>query len=560
MLAPTRWSSTMRWLALLVIAIATTMFALGRRDPKRAFDGTVALNAAPDNQLAGPTVQIDCKAPLASGATRVAGADSIVTTEVMAPSAGVLHGVLVRPDRGPTGDGHTVVLIETDDDGAPRSNGGRIVVTPEFDGRFEIRLPDWAHRAPVLLVGRARHHLPAMLILRPVRDVAHDEVELLLEEGDVLRGRIVHGGDPVVGWPVELDLRFGVPGVSKAGSEGFWLTGRFVEKHARATTGAQGQFEFRGLVRDRYDLRCARIAPAIPSEHTEEVRVDGTDVLIDLAGAELAVVVNGAGGTLEGVDVHVNCGAGETHFRGGRNPTVITLPAHTLVTFLAEHGSHASLETSVMTGARGERIETVFTLIPALRPALRVWLPGAHDAKLAQLSLDLLPLDGSAGERRLELRRQTGRDEFWLDVLPASPGRHALRLGSVGDFRSEVKEFEVPEGGVVEVAFAGERGGRFAVELESDLAQWSAQWRIRDDQGREAVPARYLTVEAGEESETTTFEVHDAKWHNLVPDVDVLPPGRYRLEVESDQHSARSVDFEIVVGDVARLGVRLLSK
>lgn len=566
MLARNGSMHTARWLALLGGVVLITIVVFIRRDGTHEPAAAIALRAGPGVERATPTVELQQELSAAPAPTRVAPATNAVASEAHAPEAlapegGVLRGVLVRPDRGSTGDGHTVVLIETDAGGAPRPEGGRVVVTPQADGRFELRLPEWSIGVPVLLVGRATDHLPAMLVLRPARGVPLGDVELLLEEGAVLRGRIVHGGDPVADWPVELDLRFGVPGVFDAGEEGFWLDGRFVEKLARTRTGARGEFEFKGLAPDRYDLRCPRMPPSVPSDHTEVVQIDGAEHTIELADAELAVVVTGPGGVIRGADVRVACERGGVEFRSTRAPVVVGVPAHTEVTLHVEHVSHANGAMTLMSGARGERIEVVLALEPVVRPALRVWLPGATDARLGALSLDLLALDDSARERRLELGRGTAVDEFWLPVLPAPPGGYALRLRSVGAFQSEVIELEVPERGVVEVTFQGERGGRFAVDLGSELAQWSATWRIRAMDGREVVPPRNRNVGGdGEEFEFTMTDLSETGPQTLVPDVEVLPPGRYILEVESEQHVDCSLEFDVVTGETARLVVRLRPK
>ncbi len=64
-------------------------------------------------------------------------------------------------------------------------------------------------------------------------------------------------------------------------------------------------------------------------------------------------------------------------------------------------------------------------------------------------------------------------------------------------------------------------------------------------------------VAGGERFEFFTIESSDRGPRTLVPDVEVLPPGRHVLEVESYQHDACSVEFEIVIGETARLEVRL---
>lgn len=475
-----------------------------------------------------------------------------------------LRGMLVRPDGGPTGGGHVVALLALDAQGAPvvdgaqLADGGRVVVAPGQGGSFSLELPAWAYDGPVLLVGRAPRLRPAGRTLRLTRGAPHDEVTLTLSDGASLHGRLTYGGEPLVGWPVELDLRFGVPGVSGAGEEAFWLAGQFVEKHARATTDSRGRFAFQGLVADRYDLRCSRPSPAIPATHTQVVEVDGAPLELELGSAELHVQVLGAGGVLEQVEVHASCDAGEQRFRAGRHMTVLAAPPHTEVLVRAEHATHEAIEARFTTGASGTRSTAQVTMRPAVRPALRVRLPGATAAALEQVTLDLLPLLGASTERRLQLRRGAGRDEFWLDVLPADPGPHSLRLASALDFRSEVLELDVPRSGVAEVTFRGERGGRYQVELESALPEWTATWRVLDATGQQVGPAVHRTV--WPQGEVFQWGEPPSSERVLRPSHDVVPAGTYRLEVESDLHQGVSRAFEVAVGATTDVAVVLQPK
>jgi hypothetical protein len=513
-------------------------------------DSSVGLVAASPASNRRPTKEREGAA--LGGAVGDAGDAAVV------PAPDVLRGVLVRPDGGPTGAGHVVALLELDGDGAPRERGGRVTVAPDARGRFELQLPEWAYGGPVALVGRAWHLHPATLTLRFARGTPHEDVVLTLEEGAILRGRLTNGGVPLAGWPIDLDLRFGVPGVFGAGEEAFWLAGRLVEKQRRATTDVDGRFSFTGLVADRYDLRCGRAAPSIPSVHTQVVVIDGSSLEIDLASAELEVTVLGAGGTLEGTHVVVACEAGETRFRSGEGATILAVPAFAEVTLRAEHATHATLEERTVVGAVGSRSAVLLVLSPTVRATLRVWLPGAYDAGLQRLVLDLLPLSGSGQERRIELARGTAHDEFWLAALPAAPGAHALRLPSTGDFRSEVCRLDVPEAGVAEIAFTGARGGRYRIDISSSLATWRADWRVVDEEGRTVGPDVHRAVDGSGESFEWSEDVGDER--TLRPDTSVVPPGRYRLEVGSDEHVHLSREFEVVVGETTNVSVRLAPK
>jgi len=545
-------SSGWPWLLVLVVALAGlgALFTL--------YSAPSASNELQARVTEQATQRVPAPAELVGAVPSSDARAAPAEARPPAPRADSLRGRLVRPDGGPTGDGHVVALLAVGADGAPLDGGGRLVLTPETDGRFELALPDWAFDGPVLLVGRAPLHAPAALSLQPKRGAPHGEVGLLLSEGATLRGRVTYRGEPLVEWPIELDLRFGTPGVSGAGDEAFWLPGprggQFVEKTAHARTGPRGDFEFKGLAADRYDLRCSRPAPAIPDVHTEVIAIDGTTLALELGAAELAVRVLGAGGVLEGVDVLASCEAGTARFRAGPHSPTLAIPAHTEVTLRAEHPLHETLEARFESGPDGSRTDALLTLRPAVRPALRVHLPGGHDAGLARLALDLLPLASDGEERRIELGRGVGLDEYWLGVLPAEPGRYAVRLPSVEDFCSEVLELEVPEFGVAELTFSGARGGRFVVVLASPLADWSGSWRVLDHRDRQVGATIHWS-----HSEGTDMLMWDSASdvRTLPADTNVVPAGKYRVEVESEQHRPVSQTFEVTGGGTTKVTVAL---
>jgi hypothetical protein len=237
---------------------------------------------------------------------------------------------------------------------------------------------------------------------------------------------------------------------------------------------------------------------------------------------------------------------------------LLEFPPFAEVTLRIEHPTHATLEERLITGALGGAQPLLLALRPIVRPALRVHLPGAHAAQLERLDLDLLPLAGVSSARGLRAERAAELDEYWLAALPASPGPYALRLASVGAFRSEVKEVEVPEAGIVDVAFSGARGGRFRVEITSALETWSAEWRVLDDSGRVVRPPMQHVVNGP--GEAFAWSMSSNAEVALAPDHEVVPAGSYRLEVESEQHDHVSRVFEVRVGDTISVQVALRPK
>lgn len=296
-----------------------------------------------------------------------------------------LTGLLLRPDGGPTGDGHSVWLIELSASGEPDPDGGRAQADLTANGRFRMPWPDWAEHGSALLVGRGPGLAAATLELS---GLPGDGVELPLGVGAELTGLVTWLGEPVAGWPVGVDMAYGTPGVFGAGAEGFWHRGAFVVKHRQTHTDDAGRYRLTGLAEAGYDLRVSRVEPSVSPAWEERVVVDGREVNVELGEVQLSVEVTSGGVPLAGAVIIARCGARAAEQVHAGGPVPFTVPADMPVVVEVREAGHRTSITEVPAAGAGSTIEHLVSLEPVTRPRLLVHLPGAADAGIESLPLD----------------------------------------------------------------------------------------------------------------------------------------------------------------------------
>ncbi|MEL6716503.1 MAG: hypothetical protein AAFP86_22170, partial [Planctomycetota bacterium] len=325
----------------------------------------------PEETDAEPLVHREAAVLRPSGASSAPAPEQEIAPETASEDeTGRLIVRLLRPDGRPATGRARVDLVEAGGDGAPLHGGRRARFRAERAGEFTLRIPEWAFRSPLLVVGREPGLLPATRALHVARRLENDPIDLVLGDGAVLSGRVTLGGMPVPDHDVYIDLRYGTPGVFGLGQEGFWFDGAFVEKTATVRTGNDGRFRITGLVDDRYDLRTAYVHPlAVPGSYACRVSVSEGEVDIDLERAEIEVVVACDGGPPpEGMQVTARTEDGTRVGQVEDGRVTFAVGAGAEVEFHAKLAGYDSDAARAAAGGLGSTVQAHLELWTVVRP------------------------------------------------------------------------------------------------------------------------------------------------------------------------------------------------
>ncbi|MEL6905862.1 MAG: hypothetical protein AAFU73_03985 [Planctomycetota bacterium] len=512
----------------------------------------------PEGTPAEPFVHREAAGPRTSAASSdPAPVQEVAPETASEDEAALLEVRLLRPDGRPATGRARVDLVEAGADGAPRNGGRRSRFGAGRAGEFTLRIPEWAFRSPLLVVGREPGLLPATHALHVVRRLENDPIDLVLGDGAVLSGRVTLGGAPVPDHDVHVDLRYGTPGVFGLGQEGFWFDGAFVEKTATVRTDRDGRFRFTGLVDDRYDLRTAYVHPlAVPGSYARRVTVADGEIGIELERAEIEVVVACDGGPPpEGMQVTARSedGTRAGQVEDGRVAFAVGTGAE--VEFHAKLAGYDAEGVRAAAGGLGSTVQAHLDLWTVARPSLRVRVSNAPerltavhvDVGRAHLGTGLGPVPRIQGLRAE--RESPGL--FANDCLDLEPGRYVFTLRDAELLREETVEAEVPHAGSVELEFEGLPGGAYDVRI--DGAQ-DLTWRVEHTLGN-VIEARQRStfVSTDENGQEMAFSSEFA----TVSRRSAVAAGSYRLVVEVDGREPVTKEFEVRAGETTSVSIDL---
>ncbi|MCA9321569.1 MAG: hypothetical protein KDB53_12570, partial [Planctomycetes bacterium] len=165
-----------------------------------------------------------------------------------------LRGVVFDADGRPCG-GASVAVFPLGAEG-PESKALVMQVSQE-NGRFALKTERLLEE-PMLIVAATRGQRPAWTTLSGRDEATEREIELHLEEGFTITGRVTINDQPDVDRTLSLDTAPGVAGLflfpglffhgeDEPVAELFWRQGRPETKHARAVVDAQGNYAMKGL-------------------------------------------------------------------------------------------------------------------------------------------------------------------------------------------------------------------------------------------------------------------------------------------------------------------------
>lgn len=601
MTSPGIRSSPLPALALLVAAGAALLLpALLRGDARTRIDDETPARSTPHAPEAdADPEEADLAAPGAHTAARAEGAPAIdpATAERVAPR---ISGAVIWPADFGSRKAATLELVRLDPGGKPASGFTPLVsigrdgtLSPgarrkstrsDANGQFTLTVPDWSLGQRALLVARSEGLPPGLVELNVPRKGDLADISVPLSRGAALEGVVMHRGDLVPDWTLSLTLLEPEPRPIKVGDRVDLPKWRFTERRRQAKTDAAGRFRIDGLVDQSYSLQCSRVAASALGDFVMRVTPGGKPLTIDLAAAELRVLVESAGLPLAGSRVFVIQGSHRTEFISGEfNRSIEVYPRFDLEIY-ADHPEHLAQAMKIEALGAGGVADCTLQLERVTRPGLSVVVVGAAKAGIDTLEIEALPLSREGPVRRLRARRQTDVDAFQIAALPLDPGRYGMRL-MPGSYvlPGPEQQIEVPESGLVSMTFEDAIGGDFVIEPTSRLERWQATWTVMNADGEEHGltwtidtndPAADPPVEWAEIDEDAPFGLCEL-YGNLIEfslddipsrfpgraqatwELDLLPAGRYSVTIESEQHRTVTRDFDLVPGQTTRVAVEL---
>ncbi len=369
------------------------------------------------------------------------------------------------------------------------------VVGTGIDGRFRLRV---GGSGRYLVTAAQKGRVPDAVVLDLEVGRTRETRDLTLLQGEILEGEVRYRGEPVAGSRVLAS----VPGEGLRLDVNFvcvhWRSGRVQPDGARGVTDAEGRFRLEGLGRGPY-LLDADGGPTLPLHPTRrsveplEVEAPRSDVVLDVRGRVIEVIVTHEDDPLEAADVDVRVENATVHLNtdaDGR--TRVLVDPEATVTLLVRHAGFEPTEIQVAPGPsdRPHR-ERVALARTAPRSRLVGRLRG-HVAGIAHARIACFTVRGSgSGEYVGDQRVAVASGEFEVDDLPAGRYRLVFRFGATR-IGVDVTGYHLPvevvvdlrDGSMTEIEVEVRNGGRLRVAARGeDGGLLAAQCRIRDSAG-----------------------------------------------------------------------------
>jgi len=559
-------SRSARVIAVFVVLVAGTLWAL-RGESVPAPPGSGAHDLAAPASAATPTTGTPEVAVPAETAPRVPVAAALLADRRRPPPADVLRGHVLDPQGRPVP--HALAAVSTMAAGAPDDSAHKFTATCDAAGAFSLKITPAMRGCELLLVGRARGWRPANR--RLWFEAGDDPVELRLDPGFEISGRVVRNGVGVPCVTLALDLRFGVPGVFGMGRQAFWIDGRFEEKTIEAESEADGTFRLTGLAPNEYrlDVRPQDIQLSL-LDRTRQVRAPDPALQIELSAAMLSIRALGPGGVIEGATVMVRTRARSVRFRSQLEAARVAVPPGAEIILEASHAKSKTVTEQVTAPGPGGDRDIAITLDFVPRPTLRLRLEGARAAGVEHVSLALLSHDP---ERRVDTEAaRHGGDEFWLEAIPVDPGEYDLLVGPTDRPGPEhfvwpcMTTLRVPKSGEVQASTRLSIAAHCEVSVDSPSEEdLYATFRLVDINGRTRAgheifrPGRRSNpAEEFWETELSSLDDDLVQPDRAARRRGLLPAGRYTLEIDAEGHEPYRQPVVVTPGRTTRFHVALV--
>lgn len=497
----------------------------------------------------------------------------------------------------------------------------QVVLASEADprGHFVLDLPAPLRHRDVALVARYPGQRPATLLLTTNDEAATREFDLTLERGYSIEGRVV-ANEGSAQAHLDVDIRFGTPGVFGIGSEAFWIGGRLEEKHASTRSDpVSGAFSITGLGPYEHRLQTGSDANSLISQLqqvTAPARIE-----IDLTPAIVEVVASDGGRPLASWFAKVALHGRTMERVSSGQPCRFALPEHTDFTLTAHHTESRTVQRSLQAPARGQLLRVAFDLPRIERPSLQLTVVGSSGAEVDRLRLWMEQRDAANVEQasanlaepddtilpndhfETDLERKPGSDVFVVDRLQLDPGHYTIAIlptdgeGAGHYLQTTEDTLDVPTRGLIRHSMSIRHGGRFEVSLHTDDgSRAQASFQLVDGDGDVHLRGIAIAMTATE-SAASPFSPMDGPWNGnpwtitlpAITDMDVrmgfesawsnsefghvvmrrvknpprpevVAPGSYRLRLEATGWEPYETTVNIVSGQTTRHDVKLTKR
>ncbi len=514
----------------------------------------------PDYVVAKPTLLTS------SGRTKT-GRPTEFRVDVTLKRATVVAGRVLRPDGNPVVGGTVALLVRHD--GRFRLND---VQEPkaaeksktEADGTFRLRTD---RTGEYVLAALTQDLLPASRIMAVEHGVAPDPVEIVMQAGLSIRGRVIVNGRPVADAQVEAYAPDPAFEFQIDHHDLVWRDERLVPGDQKATTDATGAYEIKALDE--------------PLRRTKVSRVKGLPIWYPLLEASKRVVQPGSDGVdfeIEGAHVEVRVQSGEQRLEGAR-ATVLSpgkehgdayqqsddegrvrfiLPPDAALRLSVSHEGYKTVEREFRTLGVRTQSEEIVDLGPSLSGTLVLTLrdPKGKPIRNAEIRVTKEddgfgfgfndPMTSEIGVYRLE------HLEVGESLLLVRPGRKA-GLEFTSHFLPIRERIQLDLGKETMLSLTAELGGRLRVTVRDEAGQLiGASATLRDERGQKR---RVMYVTQGEGFATmSSGGPGTASVSRVEP---ALEPGEYHMELSANDRETKRVSVTVRAGETHDIEVTL---
>lgn len=475
----------------------------------------VANAEAPGERAESRLAHVDDGSSAAGERTPVAA--SSMAARAQAPSgveieieAEIVRGRVFHPAGWPVPEAIVAVL-----DLAPDRAQPGVTVTGKTDaaGRFELQT---GLRGTGRRFVAARHAGTRPATVELTGQQAEDELELRLGEGATLAGHVYRSGRPCEGARVQVDLRYGVPGLFGFGRECFWLRDAVEEKTATARVDAQGHFAIHGLATDEFDV-AFHVPGATTGPVRRKLRTPKLDVWIDVSPAWLEITATVGGAPVQEARVAIGK-PGSWQESEGALPRRIAVSPETEVQVRVEAEGAIPATVTCRAPRAGGSVDVPVELVPASRGTLFVEATGASAHGITALELRIVEFD-----RRMTGTRVDG-DRFSFGPLTLEPRTYQFLIQPTG----ENARFALPVRTVVAVPAEGDLEISAPVALGGRL-----EWSVADRPDGDSWVICELSTADGQRGLRNSFGVRFTSPSGLVietlPLDEAIPAGDYQV-------------------------------
>lgn len=381
---------------------------------------------------------------------------------------GVLMGRVFDPDGNPVA-GAIVALLVLGPMG-PYENL-HASVHSDLEGWFVLVPPVLMRGRDLALIARRPGYRPFCIPFQIEVGTGQRDLELRLERGFAIAGRIVSHGEGVSGATINIDLRPKVAGIEGIGEQASWIDGRLEKKKFVIKSDADGRFRVMGLGPHQHHLYILPGDSRSVLTHEISVSAPSTDLEIDVTPAELEVTVRRLGETISGAWIVAQfAGQSIEQKSDASRPTILKVVADEEVRLSIHDDWSEVYTTTVKSPALGSMLSVPIDLVAVERPSLRIHLKGARAQRIRVIEARLVSTDkGIDTARLLELGPKS--DHFTWQAVPLPPGPYRLVIGPAaasfrGHLLSQTKDILLPKAGRIDAEFALQYGGKLMLSLD----------------------------------------------------------------------------------------------